>query len=457
MYQGIHMERYAVIDVETTGLSPKDERLTEIAIIILEDNQIVEEFTSLINPEKKIPYRITQITRINNQMVQDAPHFFEIAKRIVEMTSNCIFVAHNASFDYRFIQAEFSRYGFDYERKVLDTVKLARKLLPGFRSYSLGNLAAQLGIQINGRHRAYGDAKATAELMLMMLNLDQDLNQLNTKGLHHQMSKEVLNDLPQEIGVYYFFNEKDELIYIGKSNNIHSRVLNHLNNTTTRKAMEMREQIVKVDFELCGSELVALLLESNEIKTHMPIFNRAQRRTSYIWGIYDFVNENGYQCLKAQKTNEENSQALTVFSSKRSAIEELERLTEVHQLCQNLNGLYQSSGTCFHYHIQKCFGACVGEEQTESYNERVQKIITNYQYDNSNLLIIDRGRSNDERSLILIENNIYQGFGFISIEELDQPIEIIKSFVKFYPENKDVSTIIRGYLRRKSPEAVLEF
>jgi len=117
------MERYAVIDVETTGLSPKHERLTEIAIVIVEDGKIINEFSSLLNPEKKIPYRITQLTGINNQMVQEAPRFFEIAKQVVQMTENCTFVAHNASFDYRFIQAEFSRYGFDYQRKLLDTVK----------------------------------------------------------------------------------------------------------------------------------------------------------------------------------------------------------------------------------------------------------------------------------------------------------------------------------------------
>ena len=159
------MERYAVIDVETTGLSPKTERLTEIAIIILEEGKIIEEYSTLINPEKKVPYRITQLTGINTQMVQDAPYFYEIAKKVVEITEGCTFVAHNASFDYRFIQAEFARYGFEYQRKMLDTVKLSRKLLPGFKSYSLGKLTAQLGIQIKDRHRALGDALATVELL----------------------------------------------------------------------------------------------------------------------------------------------------------------------------------------------------------------------------------------------------------------------------------------------------
>lgn len=451
------MERYAVIDVETTGLSPKFERLTEIAIIIVENGQIVDEFSSLLNPEKKIPYRISQLTGINNQMVQEAPHFFEIAKQVVEMTDHCTFVAHNASFDYRFIQAEFARYGFEYQRKILDTVKLSRKLMPGFKSYSLGKLTSQLGIQIENRHRALGDALATAKLFIQLLHLQPALSELKIRGLHSYLNQAQIDAIPHETGVYYFFDEQDQLIYIGKSNNIHSRVISHLNNTTTRKAMEMREKIARVDYELCGSELVALLLESNEIKTHMPLYNRAQRRTAYVWGIYSFVDDQKYIRLIAKKTNETEDRPLTVFKSKRSAISALELLTEEYQLCQNLNGLYHSKGACFYHNIKQCLGACVGEELPESYNSRVEELLKKYQYQNQNLLIIDEGRNHNEKAIILIESYVYQGFGFVDLSELDQPVEVIKSFIKHYPENKDVNTIIRGFLKNRKPEAVIEF
>lgn len=451
------MERFAVIDVETTGLSPKHERLTEIAIIIIEDGKVVDEFSSLLNPEKKIPYRITQLTGINNQMVQEAPHFFEIAKQVVQMTENCTFVAHNASFDYRFIQAEFSRYGFDYQRKLLDTVKLSRKLLPGFRSYSLGKLTAQLGIQINGRHRALGDAMATAELFLRLLKINPELSHVKIRGLHSHLKQEQIDAIPHETGVYYFFDEKDDLIYIGKSNNIHSRVISHLNNTTTRKAMEMREKIARVDFELTGSELVALLLESNEIKTHMPIYNRAQRRTMNIWGLYHSLNSDGYQTLEILKTQETECVPLSVFKTKKSATSALENLTDEYQLCQKLNGLYKSNGACFHYSIQQCLGACVGEEEPENYNLRANQLIKRYQYQNSNMLIIDKGRNPSEKSIVLIEGYVYKGFGFVDESELDQPVEVIASFIKKYLNNKDVATIIRSYLRQAKAEAVIEF
>ena len=451
------MERFAIIDVETTGLSPKTERLTEIAIIVMENGEILEEFSSLINPERKIPYRITQITGINNQMVKDAPFFYEIAKKIVQLTQDCTFVAHNASFDYRFIQAEFSNFGYDYQRKVLDTVKLSRKLLPGFKSYSLGKLTAQLGIQIKDRHRAMGDAAATAELFQRLLIIQPELSGLNLKGLHRFLSQEILESLPHYTGVYYFFDEEEQLIYIGKSNDIRSRVLSHLNNTSTRKAMEMRERIAKVEFENCGSELMALLLESHEIKTHMPIYNRAQRRTTFVWGLYSFKDEHAHLRLRLLKTNETECLPLSVFKSKQSAISVLEGLTEDYHLCQSLNGLYQSQGACFHYSIKQCQGACVGEESAESYNQRVKALIQYFQYQNQNMLIIEPGRHSHEKAIILVEGFVYKGFGFIDEQVLDQPIEIIKTFIHPYPENKDVSTIIRSYLRQGKAELVIPF
>jgi DNA polymerase-3 subunit epsilon len=451
------MAKYAVIDVETTGLNPKNERLTEIAIILLEGKKIVDEYTTLINPDKKIPYRITQLTGINNQMVYNAPRFYEVAKQIVEMTEDCVFVAHNASFDYRFIQAEFARYGYDYQKKLLDTVKLSRKLLPGFRSYNLGKLTQQLGIKISARHRAFGDAKATAELFIRLLGINPNLSQLNTRGLHSHLKQEQIEAVPHKTGVYYFFDKDDTLIYIGKSNDIHSRVLSHLSNTSTKKATEMRERIARIDFQLCGSELIALLMESNEIKTHMPLYNRAQRRTAYIWGLYDYKDEDDYQCLQILKANKNEAIPIRVFKTKKSAVSALRVLTEEYQLCQKLNGLYQSSGACFHYSIHQCKGACLQKEPSEEYNARVEKLKNRFQYQKDNLLIIDTGRHESEKSLVLIEGGVYKGFGYIDVSELDQPIEIVKSFIKYFPNNKDVTTIIQSYLRQNKAEAIVDF
>jgi DNA polymerase III subunit epsilon len=161
---------YAIIDIETTGTSALFGKITEIAIFIHNGNEVTDSFTTLINPECLIPWNITRLTGISNEMVAEAPKFYEVAKQIVELTTGKIFVAHNAIFDYSFIKEEFKRLGYDYRRRMLCTVKLSRKLLPGHRSYSLGNICADMGININGRHRAAGDAFATVKLFELLLS-----------------------------------------------------------------------------------------------------------------------------------------------------------------------------------------------------------------------------------------------------------------------------------------------
>lgn len=448
---------YAIIDVETTGVNAKSDRITEIAIIIFDGEKIVKEYSSLINPERKIPYRISQMTGINNHMVASAPKFYELAKDIVELTEDCTFVAHNAAFDYRFIRAEFESLDYNYERKTLDTIKLARKFIPGLRSYSLGKLCDEIGIKINNRHRAMGDAQATVELFKRIYQYHPDLDGVSLKGLHSNLKKEKIDALPQETGVYYFYDDQNELIYVGKSTNIHSRIISHLNNTTTKKALEMKNRIADVDYELCGSELVALLLESDEIKKNLPIYNRAQRRTLHTWGLYSYENEGGYSCLTLERTKNTADTPLTLFSSKMQAQEQLFQMTEDYQLCQKLNGLYHSSGACFQYGIKLCNGACIGKESTAEYNLRVDQIKNYFTLDHDNMILVDKGRSKDEKAIVIIEEGSYRGFGFVDESVLNETPEDIKSGIISYTNNRDTQSIIRSYLKRKRVEKIIYF
>jgi DNA polymerase-3 subunit epsilon len=448
---------FAIIDVETTGINPKTDRLTEIAIVVFDGEKIVKEFSSLINPEQKISYRITQITGINNQMVASAPKFYEIAKEIVELTENCTFVGHNVAFDYRFIRAEFENFGYNYERKTLDTIKLARKFIPGLRSYSLGNLCADIGIEIKNRHRALGDALATAELFKRIYQFEPNLESVSLAGLHSNLKKEKIDTLPQKTGVYYFYNDLGELIYVGKSTNIHSRIISHLNNTTTKKALEMKNRIADVDYELCGSELVALLLESDEIKKNLPLYNRAQRRSLHSWGLYTYQDSNAYLCLAIEKASSSDKSPLSLYSSKTQGQEHLAELTQNYQLCQKLNGLYSSSGACFHYGIHQCKGACIGLEPAISYNERVLGLIDYFSYPEKNLLLIDAGRHAEEKSIVLIENGHYKGFGFVDLAVLNDDLETIKSGINHYMNTKDTQSIIRSFLKSNKVEQIIPF
>jgi len=442
---------YAIIDIETTGLSPAKEKITEIAVVLHDGEKITKEFSTLINPEKKIPYRITQMTGISNQMVRNEPKFYEVAKQIVEMTEDRIVVGHNVRFDYGFLRNEFKSLGYDFQRNTLDTVKLSRKLIPGKRSYSLGKLCKELGIDNQARHRALGDALATTELFELLLSIENHPEELNLKGMSASINKSLVENLPAAAGVYYFYDSTDQLIYVGKSINIHDRVLSHLNNNLHKKAIEMKNAIARVDFQITGSELVALLLESSEIKKHQPFYNRAQRRTYFNYGLYSFIDDNGYINLKLMKIIDELNPLYT-YSSLHEGKEHLTNLTEQFELCQKLNGLYETSGACFHYQIHQCKGACIGEEQAVDYNERVQKALENYHFDKQNFFVIDKGRTDDEKSVVKVESGKYLGFGFVlgdatSVDELHCCINPMK-------DNREVRQIINSFLRKNKLQVI---
>lgn len=448
---------YAILDVETTGLSAAGEKITEIAIFIHDGNQIVDEFDTLINPEKKIPYRIIQITGITNQMVVDAPRFCEVAKKIVELTEDKIIVGHNVKFDYSFLRHEFKSLGYQFQRKTLDTVKLSRQLIPGRKSYGLGKLCKDVGIQNQARHRAGGDALATTHLFEMLLGLNQDIVHTKTEGVRSTRNKSLVEHLPKAPGVYYFANSDGELIYVGKSINIHDRVLSHLNNNLHKKAVDMKDAIADVNYELTGNELVALLLESSEIKSYQPFYNRQQRRTYFNYGLYHFKDDDGYINLKINRIID-NSTPLYTYSSLQEGKQHLYNLTEKFNLCQKLCGLYETKGACFHYQIHQCDGACVGQESSDLYNKKVDESLENYHFDKENFLIIEKGRSENEKSVVKIEHGKYIGFGFIDTAFLDGEEQILMhECICPQRDNKEVRQIINSYLKKNNKAALIYF
>lgn len=438
---------YAIIDIETTGLSPGNEKITEVAIFIHDGKKVVNEFVSLVNPEKKISYRIVNITGINNRMVENAPKFYEIAKQIVEITQGCILVGHNVRFDYGFLRHEFLSFGYVYERKTIDTIKLARKLIPGKRSYSLGKLCDDLEINNNARHRAAGDALATVQLFEMFLAIDPNPENLNLRGMNVNNNIDLVSKLPEKAGVYYFYDSSKELIYVGKSVNIHDRVLSHLNNNLHKKAIEMKSRIADVRYEVTGSELLALLLESEEIKINQPRYNHAQKRTYFNYGLYSFIDENNYCNLKVMRIIDELTPICT-YSSLNEAKEHVAALCEEYSLCQKLCGIYDTSGACFYYQIHKCKGACIGEESAISYNSRVEEALDNYQFKKQNFFVIDKGRHENENSVVKIQHGKYIGFGYVENCEANTSINLLDNCIINYRDNKEVRRIILSFLKK---------
>lgn len=418
---------------------------------------ILAEYSSLVNPESTIPEFIVRLTGISDKMVEDAPKFFEIAKEIVAFSEDCVFVAHNVSFDYGVIRQEFKNLGFDYRRPHLCTVRSAKFILPGHASYSLGKLSRSLGIQVQGRHRAGGDALATTEVFHLMFDkVDAGIEKLiqqdiNPKLLHPNLDVEYLEEIPSKTGVYKFYNDVNQLIYIGKSKHIRKRVDQHLKNASTKKAIEMRQEICRVEYELTGSELLALLLESQLIKQHKPRYNRALRKELFPYGLYAFENEQGYGQFYIDRISKRSEHPLVSFGSRAEAKAYLTNQVKKHGLCQKLANLYPTSGACFDYQIKQCFGACIGKEHVETYNARMDLLKAQLSYEQDDFFIVDAGVSRGDRSIVLIENGVYMGYGFLPYFAAKMSTKKWKDYIQVYNEDKDARMIVQQFLR-KNPQ-----
>ncbi|TYA71574.1 exonuclease domain-containing protein [Seonamhaeicola marinus] len=443
---------YAILDIETTGGKYNEEGITEIAIYKYDGHEVVDQFISLVNPEREIQPFVVNLTGINNNMLRNAPKFYEVAKRIVEITTDCIVVAHNAQFDYRILRTEFGRLGFEYERQSLCTVELSKNLIPGLPSYSLGKLVRSLGIPVSDRHRASGDAQATVKLFKMLLAKDteksiiQNSVRANPKLQLEPKHIDIIADLPTVTGVYYIHNADGDIIYIGKSNNIKKRINQHFTGTNP-KSKKIQALVHSVTYEATGSELVALLKESEEIKRVKPIFNRALRRTIFTHALYSFVDDNNYINLKIDKADG-RKKPITTFSTRQSGKSFLTKAVEEYNLCQKLTGLYKTKTSCFNYEVKACEGACVEKESPEDYNQRVNALIHKNSYANKNMVIIDRGRDVDERSAILIENGVFVGLGFYNLNYQLNNLEVLRSIITPMNNNRDTQHIIQSYLRK---------
>ena len=409
---------YSVVDIETTGNGYKGQKITEISIFIFDGKKIIDEFTSLVNPEQKIPYFITNLTGITEAMVRTAPKFYEIAKKVAEITKDTVFVAHNVNFDYNIIRDEFKSLGFDFKRKKLCTVRLSRKIIPGLASYSLGNICSAEGIEIAARHRAKGDAEATVELFRRLIKRDQKFtinSFLNAKSreatLPPLLDKQVVDRLPERHGVYYFKNAQKEVIYVGKANNIKQRVISHFYDKK-KKERTMCLETADISYTETGSELIALLHESSEIKHLYPKFNRAQRKAGEAVGLFSYEDQKGILHLAFNRLKL-TPNPIMKFYSMAACRSTLEKICSAFELCPKYCHLQTNVNACFHYQLQQCRGICSEKETIESYNKRVHKAIKSLGLQTENLVIKENGRNDKEIGFVLILNGIYQGFGYI--------------------------------------------
>lgn len=444
---------YAILDIESTGGKYNEEGITEIAIYKYDGTRIVDEFVSLVNPERKIQSFVVGLTGITNQMLQNQPKFYEIANRILKITEGCIIVAHNAKFDYRMLHMEFDRLGYTFERENLCTIKLAEKLLPDLKSYSLGKLVKKLGIPIENRHRASGDALATVQLFELLLEKEQAQaliqEQITRKPKFSKDKKleSLLENLPHSIGVYFFYNANDEIIYIGKSKDIKKRILQHFTNSS-HKSKKIQDEINRIAYKITGNELIALLTENQSIKKFKPKYNRALKKDIFTYGLYAEENKDAYLTLNIQKIEDcQDKNYITSFTTLKQAKKFLMTCVDRYALCLKLTGLHQTNGACFNYGIKKCLGACILEETPERYNARVKEVIAQYQMPQDDLIVYERGRTQEEKALIVTVEGKIKGCLFLNSDQNLSQTNFKQNLIKIN-DDRDARHIFQSYIRK---------
>jgi len=445
---------YTIIDIETTGNGIKGNRITEISIFKFNGYKVVDEFTSLVNPECEIPFFITRLTGIDNEMVYNAPKLIDIVPQILEITKDTIFVAHSVNFDYNVIKNEFKNLGIPFVRKKLCTVRLSRKLIPGYHSYSLGKLCTALSIPLTDRHRARGDAHATVLLFKKLLRIEgaeavfkQFLNARSQEAtLPPGLPKETFEKLPSVPGIYYFKNDSGKIIYIGKAINIRKRVLSHFYDKAN-KEVRLCQKTADIDFTLSGNELIALLMESAAIKHHYPEYNRAQKRTVQQYAIFNYEDRNGVMHLAYNKIKMV-PRPLYICYSPTECRSFLEQLCKAHQLCPKFCHLQETKGACNHYSITQCVGVCRGEEEAVMYNQRVEKAIRAMTKNKGDLWIKEKGRDITEQAFVQIKDGVYFGYGYVQNDQAVVNQEDLEPFITPQKNNLDTERILNAYIRK---------
>ena len=452
---------YAIVDIETTGSYASANGITEVAIYVYDGKKIVDQFETLINPGQPIPRYIQSFTGITDEMVANAPEFEKVADKIFQLLNENVFIAHNVNFDYSFLKSHLLRAGHELRSKKLCTVRLSRKIFPGFPSYSLGNLCRSLEININNRHRAGGDAEATVKVFGKLLENDTEdfiskslLRNSKEQSLPPNVPKQHFEILPTTPGVYYFHDAKGKIIYVGKAINIRNRVNSHFsNNSESRQKQNFITHIHSISYKSCATELMACILESVEIKKYWPRFNYSQKHWEDVFGIYAYEDRNGYLRLAIEK-NKKNLKPVHTFHNLSEGYSWLRTIIEKYGLCAKLCFLEKGNGGCTGIENHSCKGACIKQEARSTYNKRVTKAIAETN-DETSYAIVDRGLEETQLSCILVDNGKFFGMGYLPSAYQLVNIDEIKEYLTSYRGNNYIRNLITGH-KEKFPAAIID-
>jgi DNA polymerase-3 subunit epsilon len=413
---------YAIVDIETTGGHASSHGITEVAIILHNGMEEEGRFATLVNPGMPVPRHITALTGISNAMLTSAPRFSEIAGNIARLLEGRIFVAHNVNFDYSFIHHQLADAGFALHARKLCTVRMTRKIFPGLPRYSLGDLCRTFQIPVRDRHRAMGDAEATAKLFTHLLANDQrnEIQAMLKAGsresyLPMHLDASAIEQLPYTPGVYFFHDARDRVVYVGKAVNLRKRVTSHFsNNAPSRRKQELIRQVHRISFTECGSAFAASLLESAEIRSRWPAFNLSQKHYEPRYGLFLYEDQRGLLRPVIEKKRK-GQQPLYAFSLLSEGYAMIRKMVVSHRLCTRLSFPQQATGSCG----ADCTGACEGREQVTAYNERVLAAVQTLVDTLPSFAVVEKGRHSGEQCVALMDRGIFYGFGFI---DRDKPL-----------------------------------
>lgn len=439
---------YAIVDIETTGGHALANGITEIAIVLHNGRETEGKFQTLINPGVAIPRYITALTGITNEMVRKAPRFEAIADKIHQLLQGRIFVAHNVNFDYSFLIHHLREAGYELNTRKLCTVRMSRKVFPGFPSYSLGNLCRELRIPISDRHRAMGDVLATVQVFEKVLRNDKDgAIAMMLKGKNKEqylpphLPSSVIDQLPSTAGVYYFHNEKGKVVYVGKATNLQQRVKNHFsNNDSGKRKQDFMLHIHSVSYKACSSELAALIMESVEIRRLWPQYNRSQKRYHHEYGLYTYEDQNGYKRLFIEKKKKQLP-AVYTFNLLHEGQVLLKKMIEEFKLSEAL---------CF---VDKSGSPVPLEDSVELYNQKIENAIESLHSQLPTFIVCDR--EDEQASYILVEKGRFVGMGQLSGKPVVDDLEQVKQLINHYPDNDYIRGIIYQFAE-KFPERKIE-
>jgi DNA polymerase-3 subunit epsilon len=428
---------YAIVDIETTGGYAQGHGITEIAIVIHDGNEILNFFETLVNPNVPIPSFIQSLTGITDKMVLNAPKFQEVAAQVFDLLQDKIFIAHNVNFDYSFVKHQLQQSGYELDTKKLCTVRLSRKIFPDLNGYSLGKLCHQLNINIANRHRAGGDAMATAVLFSKLLKHDKE-NVIATmlKGRNKEqylpphLPVENIDHLPSQTGVYYFYNAQGKVIYIGKAKNIKRRVRSHFsNNKTNKQKQDFLREVHKISYKECATELMAHILESTEIRKLWPAYNRSQRGYLPLYGLLVYEDMQGFKRLAIEK-NKRYFKPIYTFNTLDEGQQWLKELIAEFDLCARMCNRVSTTQCTPKDPTEFCKGPCPLPQNVNKYNKKVDAAIQWIKKNLPTFALVDKGIDDNEHSCILMKEGTFYGMGYIpdkkslkNLEQLEKHLE----------------------------------